>query len=128
MSEVGQEPFLLAEDTVLNFPLAATAGLVEFEFEFESAKELGGGFAVISYELQGADGLDPATLGLTRSSKFGLCRQAWSRSSRGVVRQSILIPEGVGISGITLRGKNRQPADIFIRLREPRVVEVHGFV
>ena len=68
----------------------------------------------------------PRTLGLRNSPTFGLSRQAWSKSARGVVRQSLLLPEGVSISGITLRGKNRQPADVFIRLRQPRVVAVHA--
>jgi hypothetical protein len=36
------------------------------------------------------------------------------------------MPEGVSISGITLTGKNPQPADVFIRLRQPRVVAVHA--
>lgn len=126
LSQTGAEPLLLTEDTEINFPLHAQAGLVEFEFEFESAMDLAGAFAVISYELEGAEGLDVEPLGLKRSSTFGWCRQAWSRGSRGVVRHSILLPEGVGISSITLRGKNRQPANVFLRLREPRVVEVHG--
>jgi hypothetical protein len=70
--------------------------------------------------------VDAAALGLRRSPKFGLTRQAWSRQSHGRVRQTLLLPEGVRISGITLRGKNPQPAEVFIRLRTPRVVDVHG--
>lgn len=125
-STPGAEPLVLTEETVLSFPLNAGAGLVEVEFEFESARDIDGGFAVVSYELQGADGIDAATMGLMRTSKNGLCRPVWSRSSSGLVRQSVLLPEGVSISGITLKGKNRQPADVRIRLRAPRVVEVHS--
>ncbi|MGO4804987.1 glycosyltransferase [Arthrobacter sp. 2MCAF15] len=126
LSAPGAEPLQLTADTVLTFPLRADAGLVEFEFEFESAANLQGGFAEVSYDLQGADELDVSTLGLKRNSKLGLSRQAWSRKSNGLVRHSILMPEGVSISGITLTGKNRQPADVFIRLRQPRVVAVHA--
>ena len=81
---------------------------------------------MVSYDLHGAEGIDSAEFGLRKSSVYGLSRQVWSKSARGVVRQSILLPEGVSISGITLRGKNRQPADVFIRLRQPRVVAVHA--
>jgi hypothetical protein len=128
LSAPGAEPLRLTEDTVLTFPLdsAIEAGLVEFEFEFESRSRLQGGFAVVSYELQGAEDIDPEELGLRESSIYGLNRQAWSKSASGVVRQSLLLPEGVSISGITLKGKNRQPADVFIRLRQPRVVAVHA--
>jgi len=128
LSMPGSEPLRLTEETVLTFPLDSgiKAGLVEFEFEFESASRLQGGFAVVSYDLHGADGVDPEELGLRKSAMFGLSRQAWSKSSRGVVRHSFLLPDGASISGITLRGKNRQPADVFIRLRQPRVVAVHS--
>lgn len=124
LSATDAEPLQLTRDTVLTFPLTAEPGLIEFEFEFESAENLKGGFAEVSYDLQGADGLDASTLGLKRHSEFGLSRQAWSRKSKGVVRHSILMPEGVSISGITLRGKNQQPAEVFIRLRQPRVIDV----
>lgn len=123
LSAPGTEPLLLAEDTVLTFPLEADSGLVEFEFEFESAEKLQGGFAVVSYGLQGADGLDAASLGLIRNSKLEWNRPVWSRKSHGVVRQTLLLPEGVRISGVTLKGKNRQPAEVFIRLRQPRVID-----
>lgn len=123
LSAPGTEPLRLTADTVLTFPLEADAGIVEFEFEYESAKNLKGGFAEVSYELQGAENVDAELLGL-RKSKNGLSRQAWSKKSQGLVRQTVLLPEGVSISGITLRGKNRQPADVFIRLRNPRVVAV----
>jgi hypothetical protein len=126
LSAPGAEPLQLTENTVLTFPLEAKSGLIEFEFEFESAESLKGGFAEVSYDLQGADGLDVSTLGLRRNSKLGLSRQAWSRKSSGLVRHSILMPEGVSISAVILRGKNRQPADVFIRLRAPRVVAVLG--
>lgn len=116
---------LLSEETVLTLPLVAGEGLVEVEFEFESERDLEGGFAVISYELRGADSIDPGTLGLMRTSRNGLCRPVWSRSSRGLVRQCVLLPEGVSIKSVTLRGKKRQPADVLIRWRSPRVVEVH---
>ena len=56
LSSPDAEPLQITEDTVLTFPLKADAGLIEFEFEFESAKNLEGGFAEISYDLQGADG------------------------------------------------------------------------
>ena len=61
LSAPGAEPLRLTEETVLTFPLdsAIEAGLVEFEFEFESKSRLQGGFAVISYELHGAEGIDP---------------------------------------------------------------------
>lgn len=122
----GAEPFVLTADTILTFPLEAGAGLVEFEFEYESPEKLVGIFAVVSYDLLGADGLDVATLGLKKSPKFGPSRQAWSRRSSGVVRQSVLLPEGVGISSITLIGKNRQPGEVVLRLRQPRVVDVYN--
>ena len=128
LSAPGAEPLRLTEETVLTFPMDSgiEAGLVEFEFEFESASRLQGGFAVVSYDLHGADDIDPEVLGLRKSRTFGLNRQAWSKSSRGVVRHNVLLPEGVSISGITLTGKNRQPADVFIRLRQPRVVALHA--
>jgi hypothetical protein len=128
LSTPGSEPLRLTEETVLTFPLDSGigAGLVEFEFEFESARRLQGGFAMVSYDLHGADDVDPEALGLRNSATFGWSRQAWSKSSQGVVRQSLLLPDGASISGITLRGKNRQPADVFIRLRQPRVVAVHA--
>jgi hypothetical protein len=128
LSAADAEPLRLTEETALNFPLdnGIEAGLVEFEFEFESKSRLQGGFAMVSYDLHGAEGLDPEELGLRKSSVFGWSRQAWSKNARGVVRQSFLLPEGVSISGITLRGKNSQPADVFIRLRQPRVVAVHA--
>lgn len=128
LSAPGAEPLCLTEETELTFALdtGIEAGLVEFEFEFESKSRLQGGFAMVSYDLHGAEGMDPAELGLRKSSTFGWSRQVWSKSARGVVRQSLLLPEGVSISGITLRGKNRQPADVFIRLRQPRVVAVHA--
>ena len=122
----GSESVLLLEETVLTLPLDGVEGLVEVEFEFESERELEGGFAVISYELRGADSFDPEILGLLRTSKNGLCRPVWSRSSRGLIRQCVLLPEGVSIKGVTLRGKKRQPADVLIRWRSPRVVEVHS--
>jgi len=127
LSAPGAEPLRLTEETELSFPLDSgiAGGLVEFEFEFESASRLRGGFAVVSYDLRGTEGIDPEELGLRTSPTFGLSRQAWSKSAHGVVRQSLLLPEGVSIAGITLRGKNRQPADVFIRLRQPRVVAVH---
>jgi hypothetical protein len=123
LSAPGAEPLRLTEDTVLTFPLEADTGLVEFEFEFDSAAKLTGGFAEVSYDLHG-DAVDAAALGLRRSPKFGWTRQAWSRQSHGLVRQTVLLPEGVSISSITLRGKNPQPAEVFIRLRKPRVVDV----
>jgi hypothetical protein len=126
LSAPGAEPLRLTEDTVLTFPLEADTGLVEFEFEFESAKNLKGGFAEVSYHLEGADAVDAESLGLKRHSKLGLSRQAWSRKSHGLVRQTVLLPEGVRISGVTLTGKNPQPAEVFIRLRGPRVVEVQS--
>ena len=128
LSAPGAEPLRLTEETALNFPLdtGIEAGLVEFEFEFESKSRLQGGFAMVSYDLHGAEGIDPEELGLRKSAVFGWSRQVWSKSARGVVRQSLLLPEGVSISGITLRGKNRQPADVFISLRQPRVVAVHS--
>jgi hypothetical protein len=124
-STSGGDPFLLTADTILTFPLEAEAGLVQFEFEYESAEKLGGVFAVVSYDLLDADGLDVTTLGLKKSPKFGVSRHAWSRRTRGVVRQSVLLPEGVGISSLTLIGKNKQAADVFIRMRKPRVVDVY---
>lgn len=120
------ESVVLSDETVLNLPLEAGEGLVEVEFEFKSESDLEGGFAVISYELQGADGFDPGALGLIRTSKNGLCRPVWSRNSRGLVRQCLLLPEGVSIEGVTLRGKNRQSADVLIRWRSPRIIEVHS--
>ncbi|QYF89949.1 glycosyltransferase [Arthrobacter sp. PAMC25284] len=121
----GAEPLLFTEDTELTFPLDARieAGLVEFELEFESAKDLAGGFATITFELRGAKPEDLGNLGL-KNGRFGPGRQVWSRQARGVVKYSMLLPDGVSISGITLRGKNKQPADVFIRLRAPRVVEM----
>lgn len=128
LSAPGAEPLRLTEETELTFPLDAgvDGGLVEFEFEFESASRLGGGFAMVTYDLNGADGIDLEKLGLSRSSRFGVSRQAWSKSASGIVRQSVLLPDGVSISAVTLRGKNTQPADVFIRLRQPRVVAVHA--
>lgn len=126
LSLPGAAPLLLTAETVLRFPLEAASGLVEFEFEFESAEKLTGGFAEISYELQGADAVDAEALGLRRTSRPGLSRQAWSRQSQGLVRQTVLLPEGVSISGITLSGKNRQPGEVFIRLRTPRVLNMPG--
>ncbi|MHA7219787.1 glycosyltransferase [Arthrobacter sp. MDT1-48-3] len=124
----GAEPLRLTDETVLAFPLddEIEAGLVEFEFEFESSSKLLGGFAVVTYDLLGADGIEPESLGLRYSKAFGLHRQAWSKRNQGVVRHSILLPEGTRISGLTLRGKNRQPSDVFVRLRQPRVVAVHA--
>lgn len=119
------EPLQLTDETVLTFPLDAQimAGYVEFEFEYKSAKDLAGGFATISFEFEGATPEDLETLGLM-NGRYGPGRQAWSRKSRGVVKHSMLLPEGVGISGITLRGKNKQPADVFIRPPAPRVVKM----
>lgn len=113
---------VLTENTSVSIPFEAEAGLLEFEFEFESAEDLTGGFAVVSYELQSAHGIHAAALGLMRTTKNGYCRPVWSRSSSGLIRQCVLLPEGVSISGVTLKGKNRQPADVFIRLRPPRVI------
>lgn len=124
----GAKPLRLTEETLMNFPLDATieAGLVEFEFEFESALKLQGGFAVVSYEIHGPEDMKLEVLGLNKSSTFGWSKQAWSKNASGVVRHSFLLPPGAVISSITLRGKNRQPSNVYIRLRQPRVVALHG--
>ncbi|MEY9777333.1 glycosyltransferase [Arthrobacter sp. MW3 TE3886] len=125
-------PLRLTTETALVFPLEpeVAEGMLEFEFEFESAQELTGAFAVVSYELNAEDGVDVEELGLSlglqKSPFYGMYRLAWSKSTHGVMRQNLLLPEGVSVSGITLRGKKRQPADVYIRLREPRFVAVHG--
>lgn len=132
LSFPGAELLRLSQETALVFPLdpEITQGLLEFEFEFESAQQLNGAFAVISYELSAAEGVDVEELGLKlglRSSPdYGLYRLAWSRESRGVVRHSLPLPEGLTIAGIALRGKKIQPADVFIRWCEPRVVSLHA--
>lgn len=120
----GAEPLMLTEDTSVTLPFHAEAGVVEFEFDYESTKDLTGGFAVVSYELQGTKGIDAAELGLLRTTRNGFCRPVWSKSARGHVRQCLILPEGVSIAGVTVTGKNRQPAEVFIRLRSPRVVGV----
>lgn len=124
----GAEPLRLTKETALAFPLEPeiTEGLFQFEFEFESALELDGAFAVVSYELRGAEGVDVEELGLRvglrKSPTYGMYWLAWSREAHGVMRHSLPVPAGLTIAGITLRGKNSQPADVFIRWCEPRVV------
>lgn len=128
----GAEPLRLSTETALVFPFVPeiAEGLLEFEFEFESAQELTGAFAVVSYELRGADGAEVEELGLKlglqKSPEYGMYRLAWSRESHGVVRHSLPLPEGLKIAGITLRGKKSQPADVYIRWCEPRVVSLHA--
>ena len=66
----------------MTFPLMrVTAGLIEFEFEFESAKKLLGGFAVVSYRASRAQmRMDlEALLVCGENPKYGPSRQAWSR-------------------------------------------------
>ena len=97
------EPLVLSPETALVFPLVPeiAEGLLEFEFEFESAQELTGAFAVVSYELSGTDGVDVEELGLKlglqKSPTYGMYRLAWSRESHGVVRHSLPLPEGLKI-------------------------------
>lgn len=128
----GAEPLRLTRETELVFSLESEIGegLFQFEFEFESALELDGAFAVVSYDLRGAEGVDVEELGLKvglrKSPTYGMYWLAWSREARGVMRHSLPVPEGLKIAGITLRGKNSQPADVFIRCCEPRVVALHA--
>ncbi len=129
----GAAPLRLTEETALRFPLDTQgrldtqggAGLVEFEFRFESDLDLDGAFAMVSYEFYDPESVDAEALGLMRSRTFGLCRQAWSRSSSGTIRQCVFLPEGVGLSGVVLRGKHAQPADVFVRVRPPRIIGLH---
>lgn len=123
-----EEAVLFGPTTEMTFELDASirGGLVEFEFEFESAAKLLGGFGIITFHLEGVDGIDPEVLGLRNSTKYGFSRQAWSKNARGVIRHSFILPEGASASAVTLTGKGRRPADIFIRLREPRVVAIHA--
>lgn len=128
LSFPGAEPLCLSTETALVFPLESeiTEGLLMFEFEYESAQQINGAFAVVSYDLSAAEGFDVEELGLKlglrNSPTYGMSRLAWSREYRGVVRQSLPLPEGLKVAGISIRGKNKQPADVFIRWCEPRVV------
>ena len=126
LSLPGAEPLRLTQETVMAFPLDAGIGPGWLSLSSLVGQETPGSICRRSFELHGVDGIDPEELGLRNSPKYGLSRQAWSKSAHGVVRHSLLLPPGASISGITLSGKNSQPADVFIRLRQPRVVAVHA--
>lgn len=122
----GSNSLKLEETSIFSFALDSRikAGLVEFEFEYESSSRLQGGFAVVTYDLDGVDAADLSGLGLRASTVFGSSRQAWSKSSKGVIRHSFLLPTGASAASITLRGTNKQGSDVFIRLRKPRVIPI----
>ena len=120
----GFGPFKLKKDAPAQFDVQASSGFVEVEFTYSSAQRVSGQFIAVSYNLDGPEETNWAAYGLRKSSERGLFRTAAGRGSTGVVRQTLLVPEGAKVNGIAMRAIGGHTSPITITVTSLRQLDL----
>lgn len=122
--ETRMAPFKLSKQSPARFQIEAATGLVELEFNYHSPQRLAGNFIAVSYDVDGPEDTDWSAYGLRKSSERGLFRTASGRGSTGVVRQTLLVPEGSTIRGIAMRAIGAHSSPITINVTSLRHLDL----
>lgn len=123
-ADEGVGPFKLKRDAPARFDVQAASGFVELEFTYSSPQRVVGQFVAVSYNMNGPEETDWAAYGLRKSSERGLFRTAAGRGSTGVVRQTLLVPEGAAVNGIEMRAIGSHTSPITITVTSLRQLDL----
>ena len=120
------EPFRLASDPPTHLDIEATSGLVEVTFKYSSTHRVSGQFIAVSYKVDGPPDTDWSAYGLRKNLERGLFRTATGRGATGIVRQTLILPKGSKVNGISLRAIGDRNSTIKITVLSLRNLELSG--